>query len=174
MGGRKKLVGLAMAGAVILAGACIGSTGEGDATGSPSSSDQTDGSVTGSPTSPSPEGNGSETPGATTSPGPGTGSPDLRKWSGTWRESSGASSGSLRIDWEHYGPSLRGTMTIDGWLCLDAGVVTGTLSGSSIEFELVQREIRLTYKGTVAGNRMSGTYSTNCDDTRGTWRARAG
>jgi hypothetical protein len=29
----------------------------------------------------------------------------------------------------------------------------------------------VTYEGSVAGHTMSGTYSTNCDDTKGTWRA---
>jgi hypothetical protein len=100
-----------------------------------------------------------------------TGQDDLGgKWSGTWADSMGGSTGALELDWRHEGSNLTGTISIDGWSCLIGGVVSGTLSGTKIEFMLRQRDTQVTYQGTIAGRTMSGTYSTNCDNTAGTWR----
>jgi hypothetical protein len=83
--------------------------------------------------------------------------------------------GILQLDWRQEGPTLTGAITIEGWSCLIGGVVSGSVNGRAIEFMLRQRDIQVTYKGTTAGRTMSGTYSTNCDDTSGTWRlAKAG
>lgn len=92
------------------------------------------------------------------------------KWSGMWADGTGGSTGSLDLDWRQEGTNLTGAITIDGWSCLIGGVVSGITNGKAVQFMLRQRDIQVTYRGTVAGPIMSGTYSTNCDDSGGTWR----
>jgi hypothetical protein len=77
----------------------------------------------------------------------------------------------LVLDWKQEGSTVTGSIVIDGWSCLSGGVVAGSLRGGTIEFELRQRDVQVTYRGKVSGQQMSGTYSTNCDATTGTWRA---
>jgi F0F1-type ATP synthase membrane subunit c/vacuolar-type H+-ATPase subunit K len=124
--------------------------------------------------SPSIPGSGLVTPPAVpTAPLPTGGTPgrgDLGgNWSGTWADSAG-STGILEIDWRQDGLALMGAITIDGWSCLTGGVVSGSVSGNAVQFLLRQRDIQVTYEGTTAGRTLSGTYSTNCDDSAGTWR----
>jgi hypothetical protein len=95
-------------------------------------------------------------------------------WSGPWADSTGNTTGTFELGWRQDGSKLTGTITINGTFCLTGGAVTGDLGGSRIEFELVglaQRNVELKYEGTATGLRMSGTYSTNCDNTTGTWKA---
>ncbi len=63
---------------------------------------------------------------------------------------------------------MTGTLKISE-PCLDGAKVTGSFSGGAIDFGAVQGQCQVTYKGTVTGDQMSGTYSLG--PAGGTWKA---
>jgi hypothetical protein len=165
-GAKEVLVALLMCVGMALA-ACTGSTHGSGASGSPRPATLPPNSVSASPSTGTPTGLSGESP---TNAGGAIAESDLGgKWSGSWTDSTGSSTGMLELDWRKEESNLTGTITIDGWSCLLGGVVTGNLNGTAIEFELHQRDVELQYRGKVAGLSMSGTYSTNCDNSTGTW-----
>jgi hypothetical protein len=93
-------------------------------------------------------------------------------WTGTWTNTSGdAASGSFQIDWTQQGSKLAGTIAITGTPCLTGGHITGTVRGSAIDFGVVSGTYQVDYKGSVSGADMSGSYSTDCGNGKGTWEA---
>jgi len=93
-------------------------------------------------------------------------------WQGTWTNTSGgAASGTFQIDWQQQGSKLAGTIAITGTPCLTGGDITGTLKGDSIDFGVVSGTYQVNYKGSLSGTNMSGTYSTDCGNGKGTWKA---
>ncbi|MEA2556202.1 MAG: hypothetical protein QOI60_1533 [Actinomycetota bacterium] len=94
------------------------------------------------------------------------------RWKGTWTNTSGdAASGSFQIDWTQHGSKLAGTIAITGTPCLTGGHITGTVKGSAIDFGVVSGTYQVDYKGSLSGADMSGSYSTDCGNGKGTWEA---
>jgi len=85
-------------------------------------------------------------------------------WSGTY---GGSSEGTFTLNWQASGSSLTGTIMISG-LGDDPIPINGNLAGNTITFGTVGT-IAITYKGTVSGRSMSGTYQTPIGT--GTWNA---
>jgi hypothetical protein len=64
---------------------------------------------------------------------------------------------------------------VKGAACLANGIVTGTLTGSSISFGAVSGAVTITYSGTISGNTMQGTYDApTCGNAKGNWSATTG
>lgn len=66
---------------------------------------------------------------------------------------------------------MSGTIEISDTPCLTGGSITGTLKGNSIDFGVVSGSYQVDYKGSVTGDTMTGTYSTDCGNGKGTWEA---
>jgi hypothetical protein len=118
-------------------------------------------------TSPGSSGNPVSTPapGATDIP------PAAVRWSGTWTNTSpDNATGSLEIVWTQDGSALQGTVAMSGGTCFTAGAFQGTIDGEVVQFEVVQRD-EVAFEGTIAGDRVSGTFSVSCDCSQGTWVA---
>jgi hypothetical protein len=75
------------------------------------------------------------------------------KWSGQY---SGAYSGTFTLNWTQAGSKLSGKINLSTAGTVD---VNGTVDGDSIKFGTVGGTA-ITYKGTVSGTKMSGTYQT--------------
>jgi hypothetical protein len=88
-------------------------------------------------------------------------------WSGHY---SGSSRGDFTLNWSQSGSALSGTIKLeaDG----SSLPIHGTVEGRSIQFGTVG-STGITYKGTVSGNSMSGTYQLIDNGTTfsGPWRA---
>jgi hypothetical protein len=128
-------------------------------------------SVTASPTSsPSPV----VTPSATSTPNPSaTGLGALSgAWMGTWtNETPTPAVGTFTLTWAQQGTLLVGAIGVTGSNCIAAGNVTGSVDGNKISFGAVEGTKLITYVGTVSGNTMSGTYTSDCGPSKGTWTA---
>ena len=85
-------------------------------------------------------------------------------WSGTY---SGASDGTFTLNWTASGSNLTGTIVISD-LGDDPIPINGTLNGNTISFGTVGTAA-VTYKGTVSGNSMSGTWQAPIGN--GNWNA---
>ena len=85
------------------------------------------------------------------------------KWSGRYR---GDSSGTFTLRWTQTGSKLKGSITLSN----PAGTypISGILRGNKISFGAVG--VGATYKGTVSGKAMSGTWKSA--SRGGTWSAR--
>ena len=97
--------------------------------------------------------------------------PAAVRWTGTWTNTSpDTSTGSLEIAWVQQGSALEGTVAMDGAACFTAGGMQGTIDGNTVEFDVIGRD-QVAFKGTIAGDRVSGTFSMSCDSSQGTWEA---
>ena len=85
------------------------------------------------------------------------------KWTGTY---SGTYSGTFKLTWQQNDAKLSGTIDLSQG---GTSTVNGTVTGSSIKFGTVGGGAAITYTGTVAGDSMSGSYST--PNGGGTWSA---
>jgi hypothetical protein len=95
-------------------------------------------------------------------------------WAGTWANTTpDHSTGTFEIDWEQSVLSLEGTISISGTPCLTGGSISGAIDGQHISFGVVQGQVDVSYEGSVSddGSEMSGTYSTDCGNARGSWKA---
>jgi hypothetical protein len=138
---------------------------DGVASASPSGATATAGASGGS--SPALTGNPVSTPapGATATPA------QAVRWSGTWANTSpDNSTGSLEIVWTQDGSGLQGTLTMSGVACFTAGGIEGTVDGNQVTFQVLLRD-EVEFEGTIAGDRVSGTFSLSCDGSEGTWEA---
>jgi hypothetical protein len=134
----------------------------------------------GSPdTSPSPTATATATVSATAtasaSPTP-SGSGNLGALTGTWKgtwlnESPQTAAGTFSLSWAQQGDKVFGAIGVVGSTCLSGGNVTGSVSGSVVTFGAVEGNNTINYTGTVSGNTMSGTYTSACGNSRGTWSA---
>jgi hypothetical protein len=91
--------------------------------------------------------------------------------SGTWLGHYGGSyNGTFKLVWHQTGSHLRGTITISN----PHGTfpINGIVHGRSIKFGTVGSNA-ITYKGTVSGTSMSGTFQVNfgAASAGGLWRA---
>lgn len=92
-------------------------------------------------------------------------------WTGEWQSTSPvAGSGSIRLVWQQFGRAMRGTVTISGDQCLDGGAVLGRINGNEVDFDIESGEAEVLYAGQLSGNAMSGTYTTTCANSEGTWQ----
>ena len=88
--------------------------------------------------------------------------------SGTWNgEYSGAYTGTFVLNWKQTGSKLTGTIELSAPPATLS--LNGTITGTTIEFGTVG-SAEITYSGTVAGDKMSGTYSVN-GSPGGDWSA---
>jgi hypothetical protein len=93
-------------------------------------------------------------------------------WKGTWtNETPTPAVGTFTLTWAQQGTLLVGAIGVTGSNCIAAGNVTGNVDGSKISFGAVEGTKLITYVGTVSGNTMSGTYSSDCGPSKGTWTA---
>lgn len=73
---------------------------------------------------------------------------------------------------------LTGTIQVGSAGCIDAGTVSGTLSGQAISFGAVKGDATISYDGQLSadGQSMQGTYSAgeSCKNDKGTWTAQHG
>ena len=148
-----------MFGALLLCGALLAGC---------SSSSSTDSTATSS----SAPGGSAESTGAPVSSTPPSGGDSASALTGTWNgkwQSSADASGTFSVTFTQTSPSLNGTLSISV-ACLDGAKVTGTVSGSSIEFGSVKGQCDINYKGSIEGDQMSGTYGLS-GAAGGTWKA---
>ena len=92
-------------------------------------------------------------------------------WMGTWTNETPAAVGTFTLTWAQQGTLLVGAIGVTGSNCISAGNVTGNLDGNKISFGAVEGTKTITYVGTVSGNTMTGTYSSECGPSKGTWTA---
>jgi hypothetical protein len=92
-------------------------------------------------------------------------------WMGTWTNETPAAVGTFTLTWAQQGTLLVGAIGVTGSNCISAGNVTGNLDGNKISFGAVEGTKTITYVGTVSGNTMTGTYSSECGPSKGTWSA---
>jgi hypothetical protein len=59
---------------------------------------------------------------------------------------------------------------MDGTACFTSGGMQGTIDGDTVAFEVVGRD-QVAFEGTIAGDRVSGTFTMSCDGSQGTWEA---
>jgi hypothetical protein len=59
---------------------------------------------------------------------------------------------------------------MDGSACFTAGGIQGTIDGEEVAFDVIGRD-QVAFEGTIAGDRVSGTFSMSCDTSVGTWEA---
>ncbi len=162
---RRRWFTAALATVIMLMGGCGGGGGDGDAAGPPKTPATPGSAATEAPTTEAP------TPTLIIDPTP---EGDLSGvWSGTWTSTNpdDGSTGTFEIQWAQAGSALSGTITVNGTPCLTTGAITGTLAGDAIEFGSIQGQFDVDFSGTVAGETMSGTYSTSCGPAEGDWEA---
>ncbi len=95
-------------------------------------------------------------------------------WNGTYDSKLGVS-GTFTATFVQTGDEISGDITIKGSPCVSHGTVKGSVTGSSIEFGAVQAERTVSFKGTLSGDRMSGTFDApDCGPDSGTWNAQRG
>ena len=93
------------------------------------------------------------------------------RWTGTWTNTSpDNATGSLEIVWTQNGSALQGDLTMSGVACFTAGGIQGTVDGNAVTFQVLLRD-EVEFEGTIAGDRVSGTFSVSCDGSEGTWEA---
>jgi len=92
-------------------------------------------------------------------------------WMGTWTNETPAAVGTFTLTWAQQGTLLVGAIGVTGSNCISAGNVTGNVDGTKISFGAVEGTKTITYVGTVSGRTMSGTYSSECGPSKGTWSA---
>jgi hypothetical protein len=95
-------------------------------------------------------------------------------WQGTWSSAKYPISGSFRLDVTLAATSMAGTLQVAGSDCISAGELRSKISGSTVEFGLVAGgRALITFRGTVTGTRMSGTYTSgpDCGNDKGSWQA---
>lgn len=94
-------------------------------------------------------------------------------WRGTWiNESPQRAVGTFTLTWAQQGNLLVGAIGVAGSDCISDGDVTGNVDGDKISFGAVKGNVPLiTYVGTITGNMMSGTYTSDCGNSKGTWQA---
>ena len=93
------------------------------------------------------------------------------RWTGTWTNTSpDSATGSLDVVWVQTGPTLEGDVTMDGAACFTAGGMQGSVDGDTVAFAVVGRD-HVAFEGTIAGDRLSGTFTMSCDGSHGTWQA---
>lgn len=108
-----------------------------------------------------------------------SGQPTDEQISGIWRGTSASDDqpertiSTFTVDFSQDGNTLNGPITmING--CISEGTVSGTLSGQTIEFGLIENT-GIEFTGTVSGDSMSGSWKTQppCtpDNDTGTWQA---
>ncbi|HEY2575646.1 MAG TPA: hypothetical protein VGI74_05000 [Streptosporangiaceae bacterium] len=90
--------------------------------------------------------------------------------SGTWSgQYGGAFTGTFKLTWQQKGSSLSGSITLS---TAGTSAIHGQVSGSAISFGTVGGQ-DITYKGTVSGSSMSGSYQVHAPSgaVSGTWSA---
>ncbi|MGW0664369.1 hypothetical protein [Streptodolium elevatio] len=97
-------------------------------------------------------------------------------WSGTYDNKVPATlSGSFSITLEQSGSSVEGQLDLDVADCDLSGPVDGTVTGDKVQLRSSggsSDTIRL--EGKLSGDRLTGTYTTTCNDASGTWEAEQG
>lgn len=98
------------------------------------------------------------------------------EWRGTYDNVAPLpSSGPFAVRITQQGDRLEGDLRLSGTGCELDGPIQGTLEGTKIRFGSVGGSQSITFEGTVSGDRLSGTYTTTCLNSNGTWKAaRAG
>jgi hypothetical protein len=97
-------------------------------------------------------------------------------WTGTWASNVYAGlAGTFTMRWIQTGQAITGDITIVGSPCNTTGTVSGQLSGNTVTFGAIAANQQISYSGTIAGNTMSGTYTSApnamCAEDSGTWSA---
>jgi hypothetical protein len=93
-------------------------------------------------------------------------------WKGTWINATPkTATGTFTLTWAQQGSLVVGAIGVSGSDCLSAGNVSGTVEGDKVSFGAVEGNTTITYVGTVSGTTMSGTYTTACGNSSGTWQA---
>ncbi|MEX2458846.1 MAG: hypothetical protein WD770_07650, partial [Actinomycetota bacterium] len=115
------------------------------------------------------------TPGPTPTPSiPPVGGGLTGTWTGIARSHFGDTA-AFTVDLVQTGNKVTGDLHIPTANCNKEAKVSGTVSGSSINFGVVQGDTSSTFSGTVSGNSMSGTWESPsgpvCRSDYGTWEA---
>lgn len=100
--------------------------------------------------------------------------PDL---SGTWRgtyvnDAPFTVSGPFAVRITQQGDKISGDLKLSGTGCALDGPIQGTLEGTQIRFGAVNGGQNVSFEGTVADGGLSGTYTTTCLNSTGTWTAK--
>ena len=94
-------------------------------------------------------------------------------WKGTWTNTSPQTAvGTFVLTWAQQGNLVFGAIGVTGSNCLSAGNVTGNLDGDEDQLWRGRgRQQRSSYEGVVSGTIMTGTYHSDCGNSKGTWTA---
>jgi len=96
-------------------------------------------------------------------------------WTGTYEsEAFPGNNGGFEFQLKQSGTKFSGPFTLNtAGACISSAEISGTVTGSEIDFGAVEGGQKITYTGTVKGDEMSGTYSAPaaCDNDEGTWKA---
>ena len=96
------------------------------------------------------------------------------EWAGTWTNTQpDTASGQLRMSLTQTGADLEGTVALEGNACALDGVIQGAVQGAKVELRVTRRD-QVQFVGTIAGNTMTGTFTSACDSSAGTWQVRRG
>jgi hypothetical protein len=91
-------------------------------------------------------------------------------WTGEWHATAGGEGqGTVQMTWQRAGRVMRGRMTVSGLSCMQSPTVQGTITGSDLEIAASENGQGTILTGTYTADSMSGTYTTSCDTTTGTW-----
>lgn len=100
-----------------------------------------------------------------------------QSWQGTWSSAKYPISGTFQLDVTLTATSMAGTLSVSGSDCISAGRLRSKVSGSTVEFGLVAGgRALITFRGTITGARMTGTYASgpDCGNDKGSWEASLG
>jgi tetratricopeptide (TPR) repeat protein len=87
-------------------------------------------------------------------------------WVGTWNDPTSGDSGSISLNLTQTDTSVTGTVSVTGSDCISTGTITGTVSGSTLNSEIVSGDFTASYNATCTSTSMNGTYgvtSGECD-----------
>jgi hypothetical protein len=94
------------------------------------------------------------------------------KWQGVWKSARYPINGTFELDVTMTSTKISGAIAILNSDCVSAGAVEGKITAGTVEFGTVDAGPRVVWNGTIAGSRMTGTFTAEgCGDDGGSWSA---
>ncbi|MDP9239744.1 MAG: hypothetical protein M3O55_03765 [Actinomycetota bacterium] len=93
-------------------------------------------------------------------------------WNGTFTVTGQPGQGTFTVTFATAGSALTGTIHINNSTCVSDGTITGTLSGTQINFGAVRAAQKISFTGALVADKLAGSYSAPaCPGGSGTWAA---
>ncbi|HEY5945114.1 MAG TPA: hypothetical protein VIV40_06470 [Kofleriaceae bacterium] len=98
--------------------------------------------------------------------------PQLTVWQGTWASTKYRIHGTFELAATMTSSKITGNVKIFDSDCVSDGKVTGTITNGTVKFGTVASGPGVVWNGTIAGNKMEGTFTAHgCGEDVGTWSA---